>query len=680
MNATSDTVAFHHLNPTTAIGWLKALGLLRLSGKRGYWKNSCFHLEIDSVETLIQDILNYKPKPFISPWNNSSLWNKIDDWQAILQSASERYVLMREGYQEMQSVLESLDLQGQSAAQKKLVLMSELPQQICNPYWQEWADAVGLIVNAPKEVKFAHNDLLGTGGNVGATEFCTAYFKVCRELWDLETGEAAANTESFIRASVMGQSLPKTLISSALLGHIFPAADYYNDLGPGSSAADYQDNGTSSQLANPIDLILYLEGATTFTGKSIPRKKIQQEEEYNFAAYPLILEVNSGSADTSDRTGRAYEIWLPLWEDAIDWEQLQTLVTTDLSFRLKNQVVDTLDMLQLLCQRSNWQDGLSRFARFGLWKRKGKSRYLVYIGLAEPKQTDIGAELRKWRLQAQPTAKQSQSQYNLLSSIHKRIYQLQQGNKQATTLLRLLGKLEVLHGSMSSNIPPSPQLSQQWVEEAYQENPIYEVELAAAVVSAIPKSKRAGSSYVYSFRQLLSPARYSRNKDLYYWDKDNAGKLQTGSLEVFCISLLKLWQQIWQQGQEYHPAFGWTYWASQDAIAAFISGRTDDRLILELIFGFSLCKIPSTLAPSSHAAALPQAYKYAASLQWSRNTVLSMQSINGLLVGSTIPLSNQLAAIQKPAVLPATVGTGRRSALALVFPCQPFYQLGTINV
>jgi CRISPR-associated protein Csx17 len=676
--ATINAVAFPHLSPTTAIGWLKAIGLLRLSETMGYWANDCFYLGIDSAESLVENILkHYQPKPFVSPWNSYSIFNKPDDLRTVLESQSERYALMREGYQELQDAMRALNIEGQSAAQKKLTLMADLPHQVSNLYWQEWINAVGLLTHTKSGPRFLCNDLLGTGGNVGTTDFCTVYFQVCSQLWDLDTGESAAETEAFIRASILGEPLPKTLLLQGLLGHTYPAADYFDDLAPSSSSqADYLDNGgRSSQLANPIDLILYLEGAATFTGKAVPRNQVENEgdQEYTLAAYPLLLEVNSGSADTSDRTGRSYEVWLPLWNDPMDWHDFQDLVTTDLAFRLKNQVVDTLDMLDVITQVDEYR-GLSRFARFGLWQRKGQGNYLIHVGLATPGKTDFGAELREWRLLTRPTANHSQAQYNLLSAIHKTLYRLQQGNAEATTAIRLLGQLELLHSRIQTKVPPVPQLKQEWVEAVYNELPISEVELAAALASTALTHKESGHS-AYSFRRLLSSARYVPDKKTWFWSKDHTDRLKTASLEALCLSLLR----IWNEDKTRHPSFGWTYRASPDAIAAFIAGSTNDSLILELALGFALCRIPTSLAPITKTQPLPEPYKYAASLQWNRETVLTTQTINGLISGSTVPLSCQLAAIQKPVVLPSQIAIGKRCALALAFPCQPFYSLGEVN-
>ena len=681
---TVNAVAFPHLSPTTAIGWLKAIGLLRLSGSRGYWFDDCFYLEIDSAVSVVENILNnYQPKPFASPWNSYSIFNKpdlIDSLNSVLTSKSDRYVLMRNGYQEIQDVIQTLDIKEQSSAQKKLTLMEHLPHQIRNLDWHEWINAVGLLTKTKKGSRFLCNDLLGTGGNIGTTDFCTVYFQVCSsELWDLNTGVPSTKTEAFIRASILGETLPNTLLQQSLLGHTYPAADYFDDLAPsGTSQADYLDNGgRSSQLANPIDLILYLEGATTFTGKAIPLNQIENEgeQEYTLASYPLLLEVNSGSADTSDLTGRSYEVWLPLWNEPMDWRDFQDLVTTDLSFRLKNQIVDTLDMLNVITQVNEY-GGPSRFARFGLWQRKGQGKYLVHIGLAAPGDKDFAAELREWQLSARPTANNSQTQYNLLTAIHKALYRLQQGNAEAITVIQLLGQLEVFHSRIQPKIPPVPQLGEKWVESVYEKCKIIEVELAAALASTCLVHKQSG--HIYTFRHLLSSARYNRKTKSWFWSqehRDKVKKVKTASLEGLCLSLLRLWNE----DKSRHPSFGWTYQASPDAIAAFIAGDTNDSLILDLVLGFALCQIPNTLAPFKKSQPLPKPYKYAASLQWNSKTILTTQTINGLMSGSTVPLSRQLAAIQEPVVLPNSIAMGKRSALALVFPCQPFYSLGENN-
>ena len=665
---TANAIAFPHLLPTTAIGWLKAIGLLRLSGASGYWENDCFYLEIDSVDELVEDILaNYQPKPFASPWNGSSVFDKkhkTKKLQPILASKSDRYSSLKDGYQKIEIALQEVDVSGASA-DKKLKMIPRL-KNVRNEYFQQWRKAVGLL-NSKNEFKC--NELLGSGGIIGNKDLCTDYLSVCLSLWDLETGTPTKNTADYVYASIAGRSIKKTLEKTALLAHTHPAGDHFGDLAPNDSdriLEDYLDNGTSAQYANPFDLILYLEGAATFAGTDKPLNEIQGEgdEERTITLYPLLLEVNSGSADTSDRTGRAYEVWFPLWNEPLDWEDFQDLVFEDLSFRLKHQIVDTLDMLDAIAQASTVQ-GLSRFSRFGLWTRKGtKSDYLVHIGLAKPGESDIGAELRPWQAKARPNDKQSQAQYNLLTAIYKALYRLQQGNAEATTVIRLLGQLELLHSHIQpKTIPPVPRLSESWVEAVYKEASMPEVQLAAALASAIPRRQKNDKN--------------SKDRNPFFWGRNFNFKLKTSSLRAFCLSLLKLWCEISsQERQPYNPAQNWTTWASPDEIAAFIAGQTNDQLILELAIGFALCRIPKKLGDYSANPPLPEPYKYAASLQWTADTNLTMQTINALLAGSTVPLGRQLSVVQKPAVLPPRIASGDRSALALVFPCRPFYTFG----
>ena len=124
-------IAFPHLTPTTAIGWLKAIGLLRISEAPGYWRDDCFYLEIDSAETLVEKLLNdYQPKPFASPWNSKTIFNAPDKLQQILNAPSDRYALVREGYAEIQSGLQALNLEGLGSDKKKIPIMQDLVPQV----------------------------------------------------------------------------------------------------------------------------------------------------------------------------------------------------------------------------------------------------------------------------------------------------------------------------------------------------------------------------------------------------------------------------------------------------------------------------------------------------------------------------------------------------------------------
>jgi len=96
----------------------------------------------------------------------------------------------------------------------------------------------------------------------------------------------------------------------------------------------------------------------------------------------------------------------------------------------------------------------------------------------------------------------------------------------------------------------------------------------------------------------------------------------------------------------------------------FIAGSTDDLLFILSWHWFCALQNSGTLAPDAKTQPLPELHKYAASFS-GRETVLTTQTINGLISGSTVPLSRQLAAIQKTSVA-ALLLLERCSAL--VFP------------
>ena len=61
------------VRPDSLLGYLKAIGLLSLSGSKGKWERDRFYLEMDSLEALTSEFLeNYEPKPIANPWNKDS--------------------------------------------------------------------------------------------------------------------------------------------------------------------------------------------------------------------------------------------------------------------------------------------------------------------------------------------------------------------------------------------------------------------------------------------------------------------------------------------------------------------------------------------------------------------------------------------------------------------------------
>lgn len=654
---------------TSLLGWLKGLGLMAITGARGVWHADRFYLEVDSMQDLLEAVLErYTPKPIASPWNKSSGFRKSGGVDQYINAGAKRWSTVSATFRKIQTRLASEDLT-KASRDLKLSLYPILRRSIRDRSFQDWLAAVLLIREVRGQPKAELNTLLGKGGAISNVDLAKVYLNCCQMLWDLTSGEPSPNAKTFLEASIANQPLENSLVKKGILCHLSPIADFFGELS-NKGGKDYPANQTSTQLANPVDLILAIEGLLNFAG-SLSEMRDGEFQGWSIAVYPLLLEVNAGSAETSDRTQSfknemfKYEVWLPIWDQLMDIQEFRENVLSDLRVRAANQVSDTLDLFQLIANKS---EGLKfeRYSRFGFWKRKGDGDYAIHTGIVAPDRSDIGSELRRWRKFVTPHPKQSHRLYNLLMALEQVLTKLAQGVASIQELLILLGRVELaLSEQAAAYHPPQPMLSEAWVQQAYLENASPEFRLASVLAST-------------GLRRYLSRARYSNKKEVWFWSKA-AHPVRSQSLMALAEDLLRQWNE-----DDYHPSDQFHINASAADIQLLIEGGLDEALIVELAVGLSLCKIPTCLF-EYQPASIPVAYQLAAKLLWDREKTLNRAAIAGLQRGSTIPLQTQAKKQQitrlrllhqpmhKPAtpitgILPPNTSNGSRMTTALIFP------------
>lgn len=645
-------VEFIGCNSSSLLGWLKGLGLMAVTGQRGFWQSDRFYLEVESTSDVIKTFLmHYRPQPIANPWNKASGFLKSGGVDRYLEAKAERWSRVSTTFKQIQDRLAAEDLT-KSSSELKLSLYPALRRSIPERSFRNWLASVLLIREVKGKKKAEINPLLGTGGNVSSVDLGATYLSCCEMLWDLHTGDIAPSAKTFVEAAIANTPRENSLVKSGILCHLSPIADFFGELQNTSEVEDYPGNGSSSQLANPVDFILAIEGLLNFSG-SLSELKDAEFQGWSIAVYPLLLEVNSGSADTSDRSQLSkYEVWLPIWNEPMDIEDFRKDVLSDLRFRLANQVSDTIDFLQLLANRTESLK-FDRYARFGFWKRKGQGNYAIHLGLAALGGSDIGSELRQWRKFVKPHPQQSNELYSRMMALEQSLTALAKGTVSLQELLILLGRVELtLSNHEAPYHPPQPILSEEWVNLAYAEKGSPEFQLAAALAST-------------QLRRHISKARYSKAKNVWFWSKQ-AQTVRSQSLTVLADDLLRRWDE-----DEYHSSERLHINATQANIQLFIEGSLDDSLILKLAIGLSLCKIPTKLFNEhvdEQTTSTPAAYQLAARLLWGKETTLSQAAINGLRRGSTVPLQTHARKQQITRLLPPNTNNGQRIATALIFP------------
>ncbi|MEB3165015.1 MAG: type I-U CRISPR-associated protein Csx17 [Prochlorothrix sp.] len=661
-----------NLSPNSGLSYLKGLGLLAISGSRGWWRGSQFVLEADLGEVCDRFLREYEPKPIAAPWNSKAGFQTGS--LPVLEGS--RWQRLNRGYQIIWDVTQGVIAQEKAAGGKKLeskdlkLLLPPLMKERCEDDASlDWLSACFVLIQREGREQVRINTLLGTGGNISTTDLGNAYLQACQNLWNNQ-GQVKAGVAQLTQAAVTGQVTPKSLVQSALLAHLSANADLLGEVPIGDENYPLPQSA-STQLSNPVDYILAVEGLLLFSGSVKDLSEQSGEGALNsIALYPLLLEVNTGSANTSDRTEKQkHEVWFPLWETPLTCQEYRRHLARNLQFRLANQVRDTVDLLQLLAQKSE-QLKFKRYLRCGFWTRKGQGDYLIPIDIVEPGGGDLLSELRQWRFANRPNSgdkKQSQGLFNRLTHLQKQMFAVQQGQGSIALLLESLGAVEQYQSQVQPPYStPVPTLSDRWVEAMLAEVPTPEARLAVCLASTQLRP--------YISKGAFSQKQAEAGKFSWFWGKHHH-PLPTANFQTFSWRLLTAWTQ--EEGRHHPKHLGYVKpcWARAEDLALLLTGQVDVQQMLHWAIGLSLCKIePRDFRQGERSAwnPLPLAFRQAARLQWIKGYTLPMPAITALSQGNTQPLTQALRKQGIATSLPLGLAQGRAVAMALCIPCCPF--------
>jgi CRISPR-associated protein Csx17 len=659
--------------------YFAALGLLNCTGTKGYWhSNGNFYTDrpIDELLQTIQD--SYTVRPWFSPWNNESLWGLVRNGkEPAAIPVNWRWEEFQTVWDKLCAVLDPIDAQLRvDKPNKKIDPKTAKPvylpalQQFEGKAAQWWRSAlVWAKVPRKKSVIFeiANNALLGSGGNVGKTEYSAKYFEAMRTAFT-EDGAMTPEAIAELRAIISGESVPNTTQEAALWGHLAPLADSALDYKKGGTYNNYAPPGTSAQAASPWAVALAIEGISLIWGDI---RTVGDTGEAGDTAnielrFPLHLKGVCG-----DLVGHDYavdkkgvtELWLPLWSEPLKSRTITRELNEAWQGRLRSNVIDTLDMRQYMAQSAAGAD-VHRLVRYAfIDNRKSKDTAgTVYQGLVKLGGTDLFSELHQWRRQIHPNDKQPNAQYQNYYALSEAFTRCAQGMIRPSDLIIRLGEVELYNSPQTKKrLGPCPNVAASTVIAAYRQEATAEFRLALSLASA-------------GLRRNISKARYNPNTRHWFWSEDSP-KVATVQLDGMLLSLLRLWFAA--DGIRPRPFIG----AQSQDIAAFIAGVTDNRRLLQLAIGLSLCEINQSVREATRSTAdtywpIPNVYKVGRRLLWDNAEAhFSLAGINALGQGDLRGLISAARQQQIKASLPPqiTPATGRRLLLSLAFPVQPLH-------
>ena len=491
--------------PTPLASYLKGLGVLRIlsnfdSETKAAWVGQNLVLSSKKpAEDLFRYLLDdYAPTPVLAPWNSGSGFFRqgqdgIAAMQSIVQSDTPRFSdyrmcidssrrgLLAFPVWESLVLLPSKDKTKKKAeierAKKELLrrLRNSLPDSAL-----DWFDACILLSGEDEHFP----PLLGSGGNDGNLEFTNNFMQRLLDLIDAESGKATPRSADLLDLALFAKPAPG--LAKQAIGQFSPG-----QVGGPNSTTGYISEGA----INPWDFVLMIEGSLPFAAAAVRRN---EQSGAGILSYPFTVRpVSAGSgnlgADDAASSRSRGELWMPLWSNPANYTEIRALLSEGRVAIGARPARDALDFVRAVHRLGGYR-GVDRFQRYGLLMRSGKAYLatpLERVQVTTNPQSGWIDELERneWLTRFRRFSKEENTANRFAELRHRLenamfvMAQRKPSPGQTQSLLILLGEIQsALSRSVKAHetVPPVPQLSVKWVQEANDEGPEFRIARALA--------------------------------------------------------------------------------------------------------------------------------------------------------------------------------------------------------
>ena len=633
------TLKLNGCAPVPIAHYLKALGILRLVAEQrdasalGGWKGNTFELAstLDREALLKFFLEDYEPTPILVPWSGSDFF-KVDRGvepekfcgkltaastaekavEAILCTATSRLRNYREALRltfaamDASGVKSKADIEGNGKVQREnksrllQALRNDLPENFLT-----WLDAACVIENDAPSL----NTLLGSGGGSDGNSHFSDNFM--QSLWlvlaDFDAQRAKAPKSASGQAFDSQASLVEALFSvpdpRSKIADLSPVMFDPSRVGGPNSTSGFIGKSAS----NPWDFILMLEGACLFSG-SLGKKTGTNMQA--FARFPFLVESTSVGTGAPTLSERGRELWMPLWHEPTSLTELAAIFAEARIEKHGRTAMSGLDAFVALAQHG-CDRGISRFQRIGIFRgRVGGDNYNTSVnqgqfGVRENPTVGLLLPLNHWLEQFRRAARSDgapssvQQAARALESAIVAFCRIDEPTRtqRVQELLLTLGACEAAlarswqwRKSATKNsdlkLDPVPLLTPQWMREANTGTAEFRLAAALASVTAFHGNK------ALPMRCHLEPVQPAggREKRWFSWTERIEPDVvwREGDLADGLNAILA--RRIMLAGKSGAEAYSDSSVISARPadIAAFIEGRTDDRLLVRLLWGMVL--------------------------------------------------------------------------------------------
>ncbi len=683
---------------------------------------------------------DYSPTPIIAPWNGGSGFyyqegkSKAKDpttgkkiktgvrdqptaatriVDRIVGSKAMRFDAYRRNLAKAKALLVQLNHKEAPKEDDKISLVLELRNSLENNVL-EWVDSALVLTN--DSVEFP--PLFGTGGNDGNTDFTSNFMQRLVEVFDPDTGESTVSAGDWLRQALFADNVQTTVNKSAI-GQFFPGA---------AGGANSTSGFDGESIINPWDYLLMIEGALLFAAAFT--KKLESAER-GVSVCPFCVRstgIGYGSASLADETPRP-EMWLPLWKRPVTLAELSAIFgegRAQVGGRAARNGVDFARAVVTL----GVDRGIGAFQRYGFQVRNGLAYFatpLERVAVTRNPRADLLADLDRhgWLDRFRSRAKADDapaSATRAILELDARILDLCRNNDAANVqgVLVALGRGEAAMARSpkwrqpappTAPLRPVPLLSPAWLDALgfvrqqrfislgeLSSQDSRELRLAAALASV---GGYYGEKW-FPLRCHLEPVDALGKGDSvsYKWSEnpDNDVVWHKGDLvdAMNAVLVRRLIRAEQTDAKNNLPDASRVPVLLGD-VAAFIEGRIDDQLFVNLLWGFSLIdwsglaplpqrrpkdELEAAVAPSSLYALLKLCFQR--SFQFDKNNVVPLvraihrHAMRGAAQEASTRAARRLRASDAPPAVEeifAENGETRRTAAALLFPLTDFWQV-----
>jgi len=422
----------------------------------------------------------------------------------------------------------------------------------------------------------SYNPLLGTGGNEGRLDFSNNFMQRVAEL--LITGKPD-QSRRLLEGSLF--AAPVTGLTKASIGQFDPGrAGGYNQ------GAEVE---TKAFKINPWDFVLMVEGAAVLASSVCRRNR---EDARGYGAIPFTVRFSGVGFSSSEHTesGRA-ETWLPLWSNPARYSEVRHLFGEGRCSIGRREARSGLDFTRAV-GLLGVDRGIDQFIRYTFVERRGTNYVALPAGRLPVRLKpslrlldDLDPILRRLDsfLRAFPNIPATFE--SARRRIDEAMYEvcIKPASEQFTDLVRTLGRMEayIALRDRSKNptlTSPLHGLRPEWVAECDDGEP--EVRIAAALASIRSTGKVGPIRANMAGVDAAKPWAWANGRGQQRWYGISLADRLGGVLAQRMMDADRLSAPV-------APVEALLEISPQDVVP-FLYGETDDQLLEELLWGFTL--------------------------------------------------------------------------------------------